>query len=195
MFSGIVEEKGEVVEVIQKQNLSVLKIKADKVLKGTGVGNSVAVDGVCLTVTEINKKVLTFDVMLETLRKTTLGHRSIGDRVNLERSLKANSRLDGHFVTGHVDDVAVIKKIITGENYTEFQIGLKRSIAKFVAQKGSIAVDGVSLTIGEVKRDKFSVYLIPFTLQVTTLGEKKQGDKLNIEVDILARYILNQKRS
>ncbi len=195
MFSGIVEEKGEVVEVIQKQNLSVLKIKADKALKGTRVGNSIAVDGVCLTVTEINKGVFTFDVMLETLRKTTLGYRSVGDRVNLERSLKANSRLDGHFVTGHVDDVAVIKKIITGENYTEFQIGLKRSIAKFVAQKGSIAVDGVSLTIGEVKRDKFSVYLIPFTLQVTTLGEKKPGDKVNIEVDILARYILNQKRS
>ncbi len=194
MFSGIVEETGEVVEVIQKQNLSVLKIKADKVLKATRVGNSVAVDGVCLTVTEIDKKVLTFDVMLETLRKTTLGYRSIGDRVNLERSLKANSRLDGHFVTGHVDDVAVIKKIITGENYTEFQIGLKRSIARFVAQKGSIAVDGVSLTIGEVKKDRFSVYLIPFTLQVTTLGEKKQGDKVNIEVDILARYILNQKR-
>ncbi len=194
MFSGIVEETGEVVEVIQKQNLSVLKIKADKVLKATRVGNSVAVDGVCLTVTEIDKKVLTFDVMLETLRKTTLGYRSIGDRVNLERSLKVNSRLDGHFVTGHVDDVAVIKKIITGENYTEFQIGLKRSIARFVAQKGSIAVDGVSLTIGEVKKDRFSVYLIPFTLQVTTLGEKKQGDKVNIEVDILARYILNQKR-
>ena len=116
------------------------------------------------------------------------------NRVNLERAMKANGRIDGHFVSGHVDDMGRIKARITGENYTELQISTKKSIMKYIVPKGSVCLDGVSLTIGEVRKSYFSVYLIPFTLEVTTLGEMKKGDKINIETDILAKYILNENK-
>lgn len=192
MFTGIVEETGVVEGIVSKKNLSVLRVRARKVLEGTTQGTSIAVNGACLTVTGRKKDVLEFDMMRETLKKTNLGTLKAKDRVNLERALKANGRVDGHFVSGHVDDMGRVKAKITGENYTELQISAKRNLMRYIAPKGSVCLDGVSMTIGEVREDYFSVYLIPFTLEVTTLGSKKKGDRINIETDILAKYILNK---
>ena len=183
---------GIVEGITSKKNLSVLKVRARKVLKGAKQGTSIAVNGVCLTVTGIKKDVLEFDIMRETLLKTNLGTLKPKACVNLERALKANGRIDGHFVSGHVDDMGLIKAKITGENYTELQISTKRSLMKYIAPKGSVCLDGVSLTIGDVRKTYFSVYLIPFTLEVTTLGDMKKGGRINIETDILAKYILNK---
>lgn len=193
MFTGIIEETGAVKAISSKKNLSVLKVRAKKVLKGIKLGASVAVNGTCLTVTGIKKNVLAFDIMRETLLKTNLGVLKPKDCVNLERALKANSRVDGHFVTGHVDDLGVVKQRIERENYVEFRIGITKGLMRYIVEKGSVSIDGVSLTIGEVKKTYFSVYLIPFTLEVTTLGSKKKGDKVNIETDILAKYILKKE--
>lgn len=192
MFTGIIEEIGIVETISSKKNLSILRVRARKVLKDAKQGTSIAVNGVCLTVTDVKKDVLVFDIMLETLLKTNLGALKSKSPVNLERALKANGRIDGHFVSGHVDDMGTIKAKITGENYTELQISTKRNLMKYIAPKGSVCLDGVSLTIGEVQKTYFSIYLIPFTLEVTTLGSMKKGDKINIETDILAKYILNK---
>ena len=154
-----------------------------------------AVDGACLTVRDIKDRVLVFDVMRETLLKTTLGTLKKGGRVNLERPLKANSRIDGHFVTGHVDGVATISNKITGKNYTEIWIALTQDTARYIVRKGSVCLDGVSLTVGKVTKKFFVAHLIPFTKNVTTLGEKAKGDKVNIETDILAKYMLSGKPS
>ncbi|VAX36322.1 Riboflavin synthase eubacterial/eukaryotic [hydrothermal vent metagenome] len=190
MFTGIIEETGIVKGVKQKKNLSVLTIQAKKVVRGAKVGDSIAVNGVCLTVTGTQKGVLSFDIMKESLACTTLGNLSKGSKVNLERALKVNGRIDGHFVSGHVDDVVKIKKIVELENYTEFQLSLKKSLNPFLVPKGSVCLDGISLTVGKVTKAYFSVYLIPLTKQVTTFGEKKKGDVINIETDILAKYLL-----
>ncbi|MCD4779316.1 MAG: riboflavin synthase [Candidatus Omnitrophica bacterium] len=192
MFSGIVEETGSIVGITHKKNLCVLDIQAQNAGKGTKQGDSVSVNGVCLTVTKVLKKVLSFDLMLETLEKTSLGQLSKGDKVNLERALKMSDRISGHFVTGHVDDMGTVKKIITDTNYTEIQISLKVNLMKYIVAKGSVSLDGVSLTIGDVRKRDFSVYLIPFTLEVTNLGLKQKGDKVNVETDILAKYILSK---
>jgi len=194
MFSGIVEETGVVKEIVKKPNLCVLRLRAKKVLRDVKLGSSIAVDGVCLTVTGIKKDVLSFDIMLETMKKTTLGTVKPQTHVNLERSLKVNDRICGHFVSGHVDTVQTITKIITGENYTELQISLNKELLKYIVSKGSVALDGISLTVGDVRKKDFSVYLIPFTLEVTNLGYKKQGDPINIETDILAKYLFAQSR-
>ena len=192
MFSGIIEEIGTVEQVNSKTNLSALKVRAKKILKGIKPGSSIAVDGTCLTVTGIKSNILTFDVMSESLLKTTLGSLKIKAKVNLERALVASGRIDGHFVTGHVDMVGVIKNKVTKANYTEIKVSMTKDLARYIVPKGSICLDGVSLTVGEVKKSYFSTYLIPFTKQVTTLGLKKKGDKVNIETDILAKYILNK---
>jgi riboflavin synthase len=193
MFSGIVEEYGSVEEVVKKENLYVLRIKVKKVLGGTKIGDSICVNGVCLTVTQKTKSVLSFDLMKETLEATTLKHAKNSFPVNLERSLKVSDRLGGHFVTGHVDGVGVIKEILTLPNYVEFRIKVDRALLKYIAPKGSVAVDGVSLTIGRVTNEYFSIYLIPHTLEVTTFGKMKAADEVNIETDILAKYILKDR--
>ena len=192
MFSGIIENIGIVEKVISEKNLSVLKVRPQKAFKGVPLGASISVSGVCLTVTEIKQGVLSFDVMRESLLKTTLGSLRPKCRVNLERALKTNSRIDGHFVTGHVDSIGVVKSKITKPNYTELRINHIRNLTKYIVPKGSICLDGVSLTVGEVKKAYFSVYLIPFTKKCTILGGKKKGDTVNIETDILAKYILNK---
>ena len=191
MFNGIVEEAGIVEALERRKNLSVLKVRARKVLQGTKPGDSIAVDGVCLTVTDKKKDVLTFDMMRETVNKTSLGRLRRGDKVNLERALKAGGRVSGHFVTGHVDDVGRIEGKITAANYMELSIRLPKGLGKYIVPKGSVALDGVSLTVGKVGKVFFSVYLIPFTKQVTTLGAKKKGDRVNIETDILAKYLFS----
>ncbi len=193
MFNGIVEETGVVERIDHRKNLSVLKVRAWKVFKGVHNGDSIAVDGACLTVTDAATPLLTFDLMRETLVKTSLGKLKAGDRVNLERALKAGGRISGHFVTGHVDAVGAVIKKVTKTNYTELRVRLPKTLRRYIAPKGSVCLDGVSLTVGEVKKDYFSVYLIPLTMRVTTLGLKREGDGVNIEVDILARYILNER--
>lgn len=192
MFTGIIEETGIIEGIRSKKNLSVLKVRAQKVLNGVKPGTSISVNGVCLTVTGIKQNILAFDIMRETLIKTNLGTLKPKSRVNLERALKANGRIDGHFVSGHVDDLGKVNTRITGENYIELRITVRKDLMKYIAPKGSVCIDGVSLTVGEVKKTYFSVYLIPFTLEVTTLGDRKKGDKVNIETDILAKYILNK---
>jgi riboflavin synthase len=174
-----------------KRNLSVLHVRAKKILKGVKEGTSIAVNGVCLTVTGVWKNVLIFDIMRETLLKTNLGTLQPKNRVNLERALKANGRIDGHFVSGHVDDIGKVAEKITGENYTELRIRIKKNLIPYIVPKGSVCLDGVSLTIGEVKKAYFSVYLIPFTLNMTTLGNAGEGDRINVETDILAKYVLS----
>ena len=190
MFTGIIEDIGIVESIENKKNLSVLKIRAKKVARGVKAGDSIAVDGVCLTVTATDKKKLAFDVMRETLIKTTLGSLKLQQKVNLERALKMGDRLSGHFVTGHVDCVSRIKDLIKGKNYLELKMDLPKNLLKYVASKGSVCIDGVSLTVGQVRKNDFSVYLIPFTKKMTTLGLKQKGNKLNVEVDLLAKYIL-----
>lgn len=192
MFNGIVEEIGIVDALERRKNLSVLKVRARKVLKGTKLGDSIAVDGVCLTVTDKKKNVLAFDMMRETVNKTSLGRLRRGEKVNLERALKAGGRVSGHFVTGHVDNVGRIEGKTTAVNYTELSVRLPRGLGKYIVPKGSVCLDGVSLTVGKVGKKHFSVYLIPFTKQVTTLDAKKKGDPVNIETDILAKYVLNR---
>ncbi len=188
MFNGIVEEIGTVDALERRKNLSVLKVRARKVMSGTKLGDSIAVEGVCLTVTDKNKNILAFDMMRETVNKTSLGRLRRGDKVNLERALKAGGRVSGHFVTGHIDDVGRIEQRIVEANYEELSIRLPKRLGKYIVPKGSVALDGVSLTVGKVGKERFSVYLIPFTKQVTTLGMKKKGDPVNIETDILAKY-------
>lgn len=192
MFSGIIEEIGLVEEIISKKNLSVFKVRAKKVLRGTKAGASIAIDGVCLTVTDLRKEVLSFDIMRETMLKTTLTDLKPKCPVNLERALKVGRRINGHFVTGHVDGTGIIKERIERPNYTALRIDGVKDLIKYIVPKGSICLDGVALTVGEVKKTDFAVYLIPFTEKVTTLGAKKKGDKVNIETDILAKYILNK---
>lgn len=192
MFNGIVEEIGIVDALERRRNLAVLKVRARKVMPGTKLGDSIAVEGVCLTVTDKKENVLTFDMMRETMNKTSLGRLRRGAKVNLERALKAGGRVSGHFVTGHIDDVGRVEQKITEANYEELSVRLPKGLGKYIVPKGSIALDGVSLTVGKVGKDRFSVYLIPFTRQVTTLGAKKKGDPVNIETDILAKYVLNR---
>ncbi len=189
MFTGIIEELGTVKKILRKRNLCVLTVKAKKALRSVKKGDSIAVNGVCLTVVRKTSGTFDCDVMRETLIKTTIGFLKLGNSVNLERALKAGSRVSGHFVTGHVDNVAVIKNIIRGANYTEFRLTMNKEIAPFIVLKGSVCVDGISLTVGKVRKSEFSVYLIPFTKNVTTLGLKKIGEKVNIETDILAKYL------
>lgn len=189
MFNGIVEETGVVEGIEQRKNLVVLRVRARKVLKGAKGGDSIAVDGVCLTVTEKKKNTLTFDLMRETLEKTSLGRLNCGEKVNLERALAVGDRISGHFVTGHIDGVGRIEARVEEPNYTELSIHLSKTLRRYIVPKGSVCLDGVSLTVGVVRQNLFTVYLIPFTKQQTTLGFRKKGDMVNIEADILARYV------
>lgn len=192
MFSGIIEEIGIIQKIQSKKNLTTISIKASKVIRGTKAGDSIAINGVCLTVVSMAKSCLSFDVMKETLDKTVLGNLNKGSKVNLERSLKVNGRLHGHFVLGHVDGVGATIKKIQLENYVEYLFSIPKGLKVFIAPKGSISINGVSLTIGNVSSKYFSVYLIPFTLKETTFGSLREGTKVNLEVDVLARYILNK---
>lgn len=192
MFTGIVEEIGIVKKIVSKNNLAILTVQANKICRGVRLGSSISVNGVCLTVTASKEKILSFDAMAETLAKTTLGQLKSGDKVNLERAVRANGRLDGHIVTGHVDQVTVLTKQIKKENYLELQFFLDKTIARFIVPKGSICVNGVSLTVGAVTSKYFSVYIIPSTEKETNLGLLNEQSPVNIEVDILARYIEKQ---
>ncbi len=190
MFTGIIEEQATVANIKHAKNLSVLTVTAHKVIRGTKIGESISVNGVCLSVIRLLGKSVSFEMMKETLETTTLGKIKAGDRVNLERAMKADSRFGGHFVTGHVDTVGTIENIVKLKNYVEFQITVQKKFMKYLVAKGSVCIDGVSLTVGKVNKNMFSVYLIPITVKITTFGKKRDGNTVNVETDILARYLL-----
>ena len=185
MFSGIVEEIGTVKSVQPGK----LVITARKVLEGTRPGDSIAVNGACLTVTNIVEDAFSVELMPETLRRTNLGILHPNDKVNLERALKANGRLGGHFVQGHVDGMGRILSLRPEEEAVLMRISVPPEIARYLVEKGFIAVDGVSLTIVECEATSFTVSLVSYTRQNTTLGSKLPGDLVNLEVDIIAKYV------
>lgn len=191
MFTGIVEELGRVAAVERHADSLRLTIEATDVLDGTGPGDSIAVDGCCLTVAELTASSWTADVMATTLAATTLGRRRPGDQVNLERAVAANQRLGGHIVQGHVDGVGVVASRETTERWDVVTIALPdgADLDRYLVEKGSIAVDGVSLTVVRVDAGSFTVSLIPETLARTTLGRRRVGDPVNLEVDVLAKHV------
>jgi len=185
VFTGIVEELGKV----EGLKLGKICIKAHKVLEDTKLGDSIAVNGVCLTVTSMSEDNFTADVMPETLRRSSLGDLSKGSPVNLERALTLATRLGGHLVSGHIDGVGTIKEIKKEGNAIIVEIKAMENLLKYMIVKGSVAVDGISLTIVDVNYNSFSVSLIPHTREVTCLKHKRVGDKINIETDIIAKYV------
>lgn len=188
MFTGIIEETGTVQSVTRHGSSIALCIAADKVTEGTVVGDSIAVNGVCLTVTSLNGKRFTADVMPETVHRTSLSKLAAGSKVNLERALRASDRLGGHIVSGHVDGCGVIGSMVRDGIATRATVKLPESLLRYIAVKGSVTIDGVSLTVTDVDSHSFSVSLIPQTKAVTTLGDAKVGRIVNVEVDLLARY-------
>ena len=164
-------------------------LRGPTVTEGTGVGASIAVDGVCVTVTDVTDGAFTVDVMPETLRRSTLGALAPGDRVNLERAVPVTGRLDGHIVQGHVDGVGVVLERHPGPRWDDVVVGLPADLARYVAVKGSIAVSGVSLTVTSVAADRFGISLIPTTLAGTTWGGLTVGAQVNLEVDVIAKYV------
>ena len=189
MFTGIVEELGTINSIHVKSQDATLEIQANDVLSDAKVGDSIAVDGACLTIRFLTSGAFTVDVSAETLRRTTLGERKVGEPVNLERSLRLSDRLGGHLVLGHVDEVATIRSWKDEGDASVVQITMSNTTKPYVAYKGSITVDGISLTVSNVLADAFEVTLIPHTKDVTTLGTKRDGAKVNLEVDIVARYL------
>jgi riboflavin synthase len=189
MFTGIVEELGKIRSIQVKSQDATLEIQASDVLSDAKIGDSIAVDGACLTIRFLTSEAFTVDVSAETLRRTTLGERKVGDPVNLERSLRLSDRLGGHLVLGHVDEVATICGWKDEGDASLMQITISSSTKPYIAYKGSVTVDGVSLTVSNLHADAFEVALIPHTKDVTTFGTKRTGAKVNLEVDIVARYL------
>ena len=195
MFTGIVEGIGKVSKISKiTKNRSAIEMTIDlgKQVKGLKIGQSVALNGVCLTATKISKSKCIFEMIEETTKKTDLGNLKIGGVVNIERSLKAGDRLEGHFVLGHVDGVAIIKKILKKPKEVQVYFEVPKSLAKYIVKKGSITIDGISLTVVDIKKTLAYVSLIPHTIEITNFHTKKVGDKVNIETDILGKYILKQ---
>ena len=187
MFTGIVEELGTVLSLSRKGGITVLSIEAPLAASGTRVGDSIAVDGACLTVVACKGKSISFEIMAETLNATTLGGLRSGGKVNCERSLRAGDRISGHFVTGHVDCAGVIRKKSVVRANLCFEIAVPPRFLAWCLPKGSIAVDGISLTLAARTQGTFSVYIIPHTLKNTTLGFKGPAHRVNVEFDILAK--------
>jgi riboflavin synthase len=192
LFTGIIEELGEVIALEAHGDSAVLRVRATVVGDDVPTGASIAVNGVCLTVIDITDdsdgQQLDFDVMAETLKRSVVGGLRSGERVNLERAVRVDGRLDGHVVQGHVDGTGVVLSRSAGDRFDTVRFGLPVDLARYVAEKGSVAVDGVSLTVVAVGDDWFEVGLIPQTLRATTLGRKGPGDPVNLEVDVLAKY-------
>lgn len=190
MFTGIIEEQGEIAGMQQAGGVTHLEILAERVLSDLEIGGSVAVNGACLSATRIAGHSFTADAIPETMRRTNLGDLRPGAKVNLERSLALGSRLEGHWVQGHVDAVTrVVGRRREGDRSERFEFELPGALSRYVVEKGSVALDGISLTVGEVSDTGFAVYLIPHTLEITTLGGRQIGSRVNLEVDILAKYV------
>ncbi|WP_369215074.1 riboflavin synthase [Streptomyces flavofungini] len=189
MFTGIVEELGEITAVENLPDASRFRLRGPVVTEGAKHGDSIAVNGVCLTVVEHTGDEFTADVMAETLNRSSLGVLTAGSRVNLERPTSVGARLGGHIVQGHVDGTGEILAREPSENWELVKVSLPAALARYVVEKGSITVDGVSLTVVEAGPDFFTISLIPTTLALTTLGIKQPGDPVNLEVDIIAKYV------
>ena len=189
MFTGIVEETGVIRRLDIKGKSGTIEIKACKVLEGTKVGDSIAVNGICLTVTSMGSGFFTADVMAETVRRSSLKAASAGDKVNLERAMPADGRFGGHIVSGHIDGTGTIADMRREENAIWIRIKAAPEILDLIVEKGSICIDGISLTVAAVTDSDFSVSVIPHTLDVTILADKKPGDTVNLENDIVGKYV------
>ena len=189
MFTGLVASLGTVERLAEGSTSCRLTVRAPQLLSGVKIGDSIAVNGVCLTVVHLRGDTFTADVMPETVRRTTLHLLQSGDRVNLEKALRPTDGLDGHIVQGHVEGVGTIQQIIPEGNARVYRIQAPGELLRYIVEKGSIAVDGISLTVTETDDSGFGVSLIPHTAKMTTLGYKSAGDAVNLETDILARYV------
>lgn len=194
MFTGIIEGTGIVKSIVKIKDTNrtadnKIGIDLGKLIRGLQVGDSVNVNGTCLTAIRILKSIAYFEAVKETMNRTSMGMLKVGDHVNLERSLKINDRIEGHIVLGHIDGVGKIEDIVKIPSETKIWINVRKDIAKFLVPKGSVALDGISFTIVDIMKSKFSIALVPHTLAVTTFKNKQKGDKVNIEIDILSKYV------
>jgi riboflavin synthase len=193
MFTGIVKGIGMVTSVLKSKSgaETLIRVRLGKFGRGLKRGDSVCINGVCLTATKLLKGEAEFEMIAETIRRTNLGRLKPGEMINIERSLRVGDRVEGHFVLGHVDGTGIIENIQKMASETVIRIKLDKWLAKLLVPKGSIAVDGVSLTLVGVEADRISISLIPHTLKMTTLGVKRKGDRVNIETDILGKYVMS----
>ncbi len=189
MFTGLIVELGEIVSLEKRAENAILSLRCSKILDDVIIGDSISINGVCLTVVKISGDTLSFDVSYETLKATNLGQLKKLDRVNIEPSLKPNSKLGGHFVTGHIDGIGRIKSKRLSGNVMRIEIEAPPEILRYTVQKGSIAIDGISLTVVDVFDDSFSIVIIPHTALMTTIGFKNSGEIVNLEADILGKYV------
>ena len=189
MFTGIVEEMGNVKKIRHGPYSAVIEIQAKTILEDAKVGDSIAVNGICLTITTLSGNSFTADIMHETLNRSAFASLKTGSHVNLERAMQADGRFGGHMVAGHIDGIGKIVHVQKDDNAVWFTIQAKSEILQYVVQKGSIAVDGISLTVAKAEKDKFLVSVIPHTVSMTVLGERKEGDIVNLETDIVGKYI------
>ena len=189
MFTGIVEEIGKIQNVKRNTKSSVLAIKCKKIFEDIHIGDSVSVNGVCLTVTTFNNEIFTADVMNETLSRSSLGNLKKGSYVNLERAMSVNGRFGGHIVSGHIDGTGKIVKIEKDDNAIWYTMTVEENLIKYIVEKGSIAIDGISLTVANVNGKNFSVSIIPHTAQETILSHRLVGDIVNIENDVIGKYV------
>ena len=189
MFTGIIEELGVIQEIKKGSKSSKLLIKANKVLESTKVGDSICTNGVCLTVTDLKINSFEADIMAETLRRSNLGDLKVGSKVNLERALTLQSRLGGHIVSGHIDGTGEVISLVKEDNATWVTIKTANDILRYIVLKGSITIDGISLTVAYVDDKSFKVSIIPHTAQETTLLNKTNGDTVNLECDVISKYV------
>ena len=189
MFTGIVQETGAVIEIKKTKKVSTFKVRTKSILKDKKIGQSIAVNGVCVTITNIKDKIFTFDAIPETLELTNLGQVKKNNTINLEPALTLKDGIDGHLVQGHVDTQGTVVSFDQKSDRTILTIKFPQTIAKYLAFKGSITINGVSLTISKLEEKTFQVDLIPHTLEITNLGKLQKEDKINLEVDLIARYL------
>ncbi len=189
MFTGIVEEIGKMQSLKSHGEMTKLKIKAEKVIEDLELGDSIATNGVCLTVTEFDQNSFTADVMPETVKKTNLRNLKPGSKINLERAMTPTKRMGGHLVTGHIDGVGTLVEKKKDHQALIYTFNVSKALSRYMVEKGSIAIDGVSLTIIDVEEEWFSIGLIPHSADQTILGSANKGDEVNLEVDIIAKYV------
>jgi len=191
MFTGLISELGKVVDIERGVESAIFTIQAPELISHIKVGDSVSVNGVCLTATALGEKVFCADVMVQTLKITSLANIEIGSPVNLELATQLDARMGGHIVQGHVDGVANVVGLTPGDKWARFDITIPKELGKYIVNQGSIALDGISLTVGEINdaNNQVTVWLIPETLERTNLSTKKAGDLINVEVDVLAKYV------
>ncbi len=189
MFTGIIEEIGTILAIKKGTRSAVLTVKAEKIMKDMHVGDSIAVNGVCLTVISFENGQFDADVMPETLNRSSLGRLKSGSHINLERAMAADGRFGGHIVAGHIDGTGTIHEIKRDDNAVWYTINAEDKIMRYIVEKGSVAIDGISLTVAQTEKNRFKVSIIPHTMQKTVLEEKKEGDIVNLENDCVGKYV------